>query len=72
MQCARQRAGAYLHVSACPLLLSSSHIIIHSVTSSYNVQARTYMDQRCVYLGKSLLESGTLGTKGNVQVLDNV
>jgi ubiquitin-activating enzyme E1 len=37
-----------------------------------NVQARTYMDQRCVYLGKSLLESGTLGTKGNVQVFDNV
>ena len=34
-----------------------------------NVQARTYMDQRCVYLGKSLLESGTLGTKGNVQVV---
>jgi ubiquitin-activating enzyme E1 len=34
-----------------------------------NVQARTYMDQRCVYLQKPLLESGTLGTKGNVQVV---
>jgi hypothetical protein len=33
-----------------------------------NEQARTYMDQRCVYLLKPLLESGTLGTKGNVQV----
>jgi ubiquitin-activating enzyme E1 len=35
-----------------------------------NVQARTYMDQRCVFLQKSLLESGTLGTKGNVQVVN--
>ncbi len=28
-----------------------------------------YMDRRCVYYKKSLLESGTLGTKGNVQVV---
>lgn len=34
-----------------------------------NVQARMYMDQRCVYYKKSLLESGTLGTKGNTQVI---
>eukprot|EP00164_Ancoracysta_twista_P001544 GFYU01002025.1.p1 GENE.GFYU01002025.1~~GFYU01002025.1.p1 ORF type:complete len:1022 (+),score=376.66 GFYU01002025.1:139-3066(+) len=34
-----------------------------------NVQARLYMDQRCVYYKKPLLESGTLGTKGNVQVV---
>ena len=34
-----------------------------------NVQARMYMDQRCVYFRKPLLESGTLGTKGNVQVV---
>lgn len=27
------------------------------------------MDRRCVYYRKSLLESGTLGTKGNVQVV---
>lgn len=27
------------------------------------------MDQRCVYYGKPLLETGTLGTKGNVQVV---
>ena len=33
-----------------------------------NVQARLYMDQRCIYYQKPLLESGTLGTKGNVQV----
>uniref|UniRef100_A0A8C9K7G7 Ubiquitin-like modifier-activating enzyme 1 n=1 Tax=Panthera tigris altaica TaxID=74533 RepID=A0A8C9K7G7_PANTA len=32
-----------------------------------NVDARMYMDRRCVYYRKPLLESGTLGTKGNVQ-----
>merc|ERR1719155_307988 len=34
-----------------------------------NVQARLYVDQRCVYYQKPLLESGTLGPKGNVQVV---
>jgi ubiquitin-activating enzyme E1 len=34
-----------------------------------NVQARLYMDQRCVFYCKPLLESGTLGTKGNTQVV---
>lgn len=34
-----------------------------------NVDARLYMDSRCVYFGKPLLESGTLGTKGNTQVI---
>lgn len=34
-----------------------------------NVNARIYMDRRCVYYRKSLLESGTLGTKGNTQVV---
>lgn len=28
-----------------------------------------YVDRRCVYYRKPLLESGTLGTKGNVQVV---
>lgn len=32
-----------------------------------NVEARKYVDQRCVRFEKPLLESGTLGTKGNVQ-----
>ncbi|KAI0243167.1 Ubiquitin-like modifier-activating enzyme 1 [Lamellibrachia satsuma] len=31
--------------------------------------AGMYMDRRCVYYGKPLMESGTLGTKGNVQVV---
>lgn len=34
-----------------------------------NVEARTYIDTRCVFFKKPLLESGTLGTKGNVQVV---
>lgn len=34
-----------------------------------NIQARLYVDSRCVWFGKPLLESGTLGTKANVQVI---
>lgn len=34
-----------------------------------NVEARTYVDRRCVFFHKPLLESGTLGTKGNTQVV---
>jgi len=34
-----------------------------------NVNARLYVDMRCVYFGKPLLESGTLGTKCNTQMV---
>ncbi|ORM40944.1 Ubiquitin-like modifier-activating enzyme 1 [Babesia sp. Xinjiang] len=34
-----------------------------------NVKARMYIDGRCVWYEKPLLESGTLGTMGNVQVI---
>ncbi|WVO16344.1 hypothetical protein L204_104019 [Cryptococcus depauperatus] len=34
-----------------------------------NVSARQYMDRRCVFYHKPLLESGTLGTKANTQVV---
>jgi ubiquitin-activating enzyme E1 len=34
-----------------------------------NIQARQYVDSRCVWFGKPLLESGTLGTKANAQVV---
>jgi len=33
-----------------------------------NVDARKYVDLRCVFFRKPLIESGTLGTKGNTQV----
>ena len=32
-------------------------------------QARLYVDSRCVFYRKPLLESGTLGTKANTQVI---
>jgi len=38
-------------------------------TALDNVEARLYVDSRCVYYKKPLLESGTLGTKGNTQVV---
>lgn len=34
-----------------------------------NVEARTYVDRRCIFYRKPLLDSGTLGTKGNTQVV---
>ena len=34
-----------------------------------NVEARRYMDERCVNFCKPLLESGTLGTRGNTQIV---
>jgi len=34
-----------------------------------NIKARLYVDQRCLFFNKPLFESGTLGTKGNVQVI---
>lgn len=34
-----------------------------------NVDARTYVDRRIIFYKKPLLESGTLGTKGNTQVV---
>jgi len=34
-----------------------------------NIKARLYVDEKCIFYRKSLLESGTQGTKGNVQVV---
>ena len=34
-----------------------------------NIHARLYVDQRCVWYEKPLLESGTLGTKANSQMI---
>ncbi|EUD69110.1 ubiquitin-activating enzyme E1 [Plasmodium inui San Antonio 1] len=34
-----------------------------------NIQARQYVDNKCVWYSKPLFESGTLGTKGNVQII---
>jgi ubiquitin-activating enzyme E1 len=34
-----------------------------------NIKARLYVDSRCVWYEKPLLESGTLGTKANSQMI---
>jgi ubiquitin-activating enzyme E1 len=39
------------------------------ITALDNVAARLYVDSRCVYFRKPLIDSGTLGTKGNTQVV---
>ncbi len=45
------------------------HVHVHGITSCLLPPLPgLYMDRRCVYYRKPLLESGTLGTKGNVQV----
>eukprot|EP00461_Guttulinopsis_vulgaris_P000151 UN00151 len=38
-------------------------------TALDNVDARLYVDSRCVYFGLPLVDSGTLGTAGNTQVV---
>ena len=38
-------------------------------TALDNVDARLYVDSRCLFYCKPMLESGTLGTKGNTQVV---
>ncbi|KAF8821831.1 hypothetical protein IE077_000174 [Cardiosporidium cionae] len=38
-------------------------------TALDNIPSRLYVDARCLFYGIPLLESGTLGTKGNTQVI---
>jgi ubiquitin-activating enzyme E1 len=38
-------------------------------TALDNVEARLYVDQRCLFYHLPMLESGTLGTKGNTQIV---
>ena len=45
---------------------SNLDIIVNALD---NVNARLYVDSRCVYFGKPLLESGTLGPKCNTQMV---
>jgi len=40
-----------------------------TVNALDNVQARMYVDSKCVWYGRPLIESGTLGTKANCQVV---
>jgi len=38
-------------------------------TALDNLDARKYLDSRCVFYGKPMIDSGTQGTKGSVQVV---
>jgi ubiquitin-activating enzyme E1 len=38
-------------------------------TALDNVEARLYLDQKCLFYNKPMLESGTLGAKGHTQVV---
>ena len=40
-----------------------------AVTALDNVDARLYLDQRCLYYQKPMFDSGTLGSKGSVQTV---
>lgn len=44
----------------------SMHFVVNAVD---NIKARLYVDQRCVWYERPLLESGTLGTKANSQMI---
>lgn len=57
-----RRPVRILNASAWP---PSSPQVVNALD---NVNARLYVDSRCVYFGKPLLESGTLGPKCNTQV----
>ena len=44
----------------------STDFVVNAVD---NIKARLYVDQRCIWFEKPLLESGTLGTKANSQMV---
>jgi ubiquitin-activating enzyme E1 len=45
---------------------TSQDFIINAVD---NVKARKYIDSRCTWFGRPLIDSGTLGTKAHVQII---
>lgn len=45
------------------------YVVLNNINMGLFYCPGLYMDRRCVYYNKPLLESGTLGTKGNVQVV---
>lgn len=60
------RVGADTEETFDDSFWDSQSIIVNALD---NIQARQYIDSRCVWFAKPLLESGTLGTKANVQVV---
>ena len=58
--------GVFLKIT---VIIYYEHSLDGVANALDNVEARTYMDRRCVFHRLPLLESGTLGTKGNTQVV---
>ncbi len=52
-----------------PMIVGAQEGLDCVVNALDNVNARLYVDSRCVYFGKPLLESGTLGPKCNTQTV---
>jgi len=50
-------------------MISSGKVLDFVVNAVDNIKARLYVDRRCVWYTKPLLESGTLGTKANSQMV---
>lgn len=48
-------------------MLISHHDLISNALD--NVEARAYMDRRCIQMRRPMVDAGTLGTKGHVQVV---
>ncbi|CEQ38596.1 SPOSA6832_00043, partial [Sporobolomyces salmonicolor] len=67
--CSSNRSTVSPTLSTTLLLSALSALFIVPLTQRYIHRSGQYMDQRCVYYEKPLLESGTLGTKANVQVV---
>jgi len=49
-----------------PEFWTAQNVVVNALD---NVPARLYVDSQCIFHQKPLLEEGTLGTKGNVQVI---
>jgi len=60
------RVGSETEHVFTPEFWAAKDIVINALD---NVPARQYVDSQCIFHHKPLLEQGTLGTKGNVQVI---
>ncbi|KAF3852132.1 hypothetical protein F7725_005487 [Dissostichus mawsoni] len=67
------QVDAHLH-KVCPATESIYNDVFYSrlnlvVTALDNVEARRYVDSRCLSNQKPLLDSGTMGTKGHTEII---
>lgn len=60
------RVGADTEETFNDAFWNSLDFVVNAVD---NIHARLYVDGRCVWFKKPLLESGTLGTKANSQMV---